>query len=85
MAGHEIARYNLGGLDYNSGNKERAVKHWAIAASAGDFIAMHELLLCFEEGAVSKESIDSTLEAYNNSCVQMRSEARDAYIRGIIT
>jgi tetratricopeptide (TPR) repeat protein len=85
IAGHEAARYNIGGLDYNSGNKERAVKHWAIAASAGDFIAMHELLLCFEEGAVSKESIDSTLEAYNNSCVQMRSEARDAYIRGIIT
>ena len=27
-----------------------------------------------------RESIDSTLTAYNNSCAEMRSEARDAYI-----
>jgi hypothetical protein len=30
---------------------------------------------------VSRESIDSTLAAYNNSCAEMRSEARDSYIR----
>ena len=30
---------------------------------------------------VSRESINSTLAAYNNSCVEMRSEARDAYIQ----
>jgi hypothetical protein len=35
----------------------------------------------FEEGAISRESIDSTLIAYNNSCIEMRSEARDVYIR----
>jgi len=56
---------------YNFGNKERAVKHWAIAASAGDFIAMHHLRIGFEErGFVSRETIDSILEAYNNSCVK---------------
>jgi TPR repeat protein len=32
-------------------------------------------------GHVSRESINSTLTAYNNSCVEMRSEARDACIR----
>ena len=30
---------------------------------------------------VSRESVDSTLAAYNNSCAEMRSEARDAVIR----
>ena len=37
-------------------------------------------LLLFELGGVSRESIDSTLIAYNNYCTEMRSEARDNYI-----
>ena len=57
---------------------------WKIAASAGCFRAMHRLIAFVEKGVVSRESIDSTLNAYNNSCVEMRSEARDAYIRDII-
>jgi TPR repeat protein len=81
MAGHEGARYNLGSLETNSGNLERAVKHWIIAASAGEYDAMYHLRICFERGHVSRESIDSTLTAYNSSCADMRSEARDAYIR----
>jgi hypothetical protein len=36
------------------------------------------------QGNISKESLDSTLSAYNNSCSEMRSKARDAYIRDII-
>ena len=83
----------------NLGNVERAVKHWAIAASGGDYHAMHHQMTVFYEKGyvrresiivmlvvsknrdVSRESIDSTLTAYNNSCVEMRSEARDACIR----
>jgi hypothetical protein len=42
-----------------------AMKHWIIAASAGYFGAMHHLRILFEKGAVSRESIDSTLTAYN--------------------
>ena len=75
IAGHEMARFNLGVHEYNSVNIERAVKHWKIAASAGSYIAMHELRAFFErEGGnyygkriVSRESIDTTLEAYNDS------------------
>jgi lipopolysaccharide biosynthesis regulator YciM len=37
MAGHETARYNLGVMECHCGNNERAVKHWTIAASAGDY------------------------------------------------
>jgi TPR repeat protein len=84
MAGDEHARINLGSVEGKSGNIERAVKHWMIAASAGCFRAMNSLTVFFKEGVVCRESIDSTLKAYNNSCVQMRSEARDNYIRAII-
>ena len=78
MAGCEDARCNLGNMEGNSGNIERAVKHWNIAASAGGYMAMHHLITCFKKGAVSRESIDSTLVTYNSSCAEMRSEARDA-------
>ena len=60
---------------------ERAVKHWIIAASAGDFCAMHNLLVALKNGAVSRESIDSTLKAYNDCCAEMRSRSRDACIQ----
>ena len=84
MAGHEDARFNLGLMEYKSGNVERAVKHWKIAASAGSYHAMHNLLADFEQGVVSRDTIDSTLTAYNNACAEMRSEARDAWIRMLI-
>ena len=81
MAGHENAIYNLGIIEYNSGNMERAVKHWTIAASVGEYDAMNNLRTGFEGVFVSRESIDSSLTAYNNSCTEMRSKARDAAIR----
>ncbi len=78
MAGHVVARNNLGTMEAQSGDWERAVKHWIIAASSGAYNAMKNLIVNI--GYVSRESIDSTLIAYNNSCVEMRSEARDKYI-----
>jgi TPR repeat protein len=94
MAGHEDARCKIGAMEYESwrhggmghqsGHLERAVKHLGIAASVGDHGAMHALRTFFEAGVVSRESIDSMLIAYNNSCTEMRSEARDTYIRVFI-
>jgi len=84
MEGHEMARFNLALLEAESGNMERAVKHWAIAASGGEYLAMHQLTVFYEKGYVSRDSINSTLAAYNNSCAEMRSEARDACIRACI-
>jgi len=80
MAGHDDARNNLGSMEAQSGNVERAVKHWMIAASAGHYAAMKNLLIAFNQGSTSRATIDSTLTAYNDSCVEMRSEARDAAI-----
>ena len=82
MAGHEIARCCLGNMEAKSGNIARAVKHWAISAAAGECKAMHNLMAlkdCYD----SRESIDSTLAAYNIYCAEVRSEARDAYIHSI--
>jgi TPR repeat protein len=82
MAGRDGARNNLGTMEAQSGNMERAVKHFMIAASAGGCDAMDNLLIAFNQGhGVSKDALNSTLIAYNNSCAEMRSEARDAYMR----
>ena len=80
MAGHEEARFNLGLMEGKCGNFERAVKHYMIAASAGDCHSMHHLRFLFGLGGLSRESINSALEAYNNSCTEIRSEARVKYI-----
>ena len=84
MAGNEGARCNIGAIEAESGKRERAVKHWIIAASAGEYNAMHNLLGDFEQGLVSRDTFDSALTAYNNSCAEMISEARDAAIRMIM-
>jgi TPR repeat protein len=81
MAGNEVSRYNLGYIEYHSGNSQRALKHWTIAASAGHHKAMNALQIRFKQGSISRATIDATLTAYNNSCVEMRSKARDAFIR----
>jgi len=81
MAGNEWARSKLGCMEGRSRNIERAEKHWVIAASAGEYDAMHTLTKNFEQGWVSRDTIDSTLIAYNSSCADMRSEARDAVIQ----
>jgi TPR repeat protein len=81
MAGDEGARCNLGTIEAQSGNMERAVKNFKIAASAGSYMAMNNLLIVFNQGQVSRNAIDSTLIAYNKSCAEMRSEARDVFIR----
>ena len=83
MAGHEVARCNLDGLEAESRNMELAHKHWTIAASAGHYDAMHGMRQLFEKGVVSRNAIDTTLTAYNISCAEMRSEARDAFIQVI--
>ena len=84
MAGHEKSRYMLGIVEDKLDNMERAVKHWRIAASSGCFCAMHTLTTCLETEYISREAIDTTLAAYNISCAEMRSEARDAYIQCMI-
>ena len=83
MAGHEVARFYCGLEEHDSGNYEKTLKHLKIAASTGQYHAMDELRHLFETGVVSRESIDSTLTAYNNSCAEMRSESRDAYIHAM--
>jgi hypothetical protein len=80
----EEARFNFGLMECRLGKSQKAVKHGTIAESAGHYTSMNELITDFKFGRIRGASIDSTLTAYNNSCAQMRSEARDAYIKTVL-
>ena len=54
MAGNEVARFNLGAIESESGNMERAFKHWIMSASSGYCYAMQNLRTAFEDGLVSR-------------------------------
>jgi hypothetical protein len=75
MAGYELTRMALGRIEVevDSGNVERAVKHWIIAASAGCYRAMYALRKHFTKKVelVSRDAIDSILIANNTSCAKM--------------
>ena len=66
-----------------TGDLERAIRHWSIAASTGCYCVMHELRDLFERSAVRRESINFNFGSIQYSCTEMRSEASYAYISAI--
>ncbi|KAK1737701.1 Sel1-like repeat family protein [Skeletonema marinoi] len=64
IAGHPLARFNLGIYEWNSGNKERAVKHFVIAANLGDVKSVETLKKGYLRGVVSKDDFAAALRAH---------------------
>ena len=56
MTGDEMTRCQLGNWEAEAGNMERAVKHWTIAASCGQYNAMQHLIKCVEYGLAENQS-----------------------------
>eukprot|EP00985_Skeletonema_marinoi_P021561 scaffold13283_cov71-Skeletonema_marinoi.AAC.2 len=79
IGGHPDARYNLGcDEEDESGNIERAVKHWIISANLGDDGSIKELMEKFKEGFVSKDDLAGALRAHQAAVDATRSPQRDA-------
>jgi hypothetical protein len=85
IGGDIHARHNLAGLEVSAGNIERALKHFIMAAKAGDEKSLGAIKAGFMEGLVSKETVyASTLRAYHEIKKEMKSDMRDkaaAYYR----
>jgi len=77
MMGDVDARYNIGCIDYNSGNKGRAYKHWMIGAKSGDELCLDKVKDGFMKGVVTKDEYAIALRTYQKSNNEMRSDARD--------
>ena len=78
IGGHPTARYTLGAFEWECGSKERAVKHWIIAANLGEDDSMKELKKGYKEGLVSKDEYTATLRAYQTAVDAMKSPQREA-------
>jgi len=77
IGGHPNARHNLGCVEGNNGNNEKAVKHFIIAANLGDEGSMKELWKHYSKGNITKEDLDTTLRTHQAALDEMKSPERE--------
>ena len=77
IGGHPGARFNLGCEEKENDNKERAVKHWIIAANLGDDDSIKALMYVYKAGLVEKEVITAALRAHQAAVDATKSPQRD--------
>ena len=77
MGGYIHARHNLGCEEWNTGNYFRAVKHFIMAARAGEKVSLDMVKKGFMKGFVSKDEYANTLRAYHERQKEMKSDQRD--------
>jgi len=66
-------------IENTSGNRDKAVRHWTVAASAGSQASMTKLWKAFRDKAISKEVLDQTFRAFQASNDELKSKDRDDY------
>lgn len=76
IGGNAIARNNLGVMEAVAGKCPMAMRHLKITASQG-FVTVG-LKMGFEQGYISKEDYENTMEAHQDAVNKMKSEERDA-------
>jgi len=75
MEGDVLARHNLGCVEGQAGNHQRAMKHMIIAARAGYTPSLDSVKQGYMVGPVTKEEYEGTLRAYHKSLNEMKSES----------
>ena len=75
--GDPKARLTLGIIEAEKGNIDLAIRHWKLAAAAGDERSTKNLWKCFSKGTLGKAELEETLRAYKESCDSMSSEERE--------
>ena len=77
MNGSVNARHNLGSVEGESGNYQRALKHMMISATAGHEGSLGAVKVCFQNGMITKDGYENVLRAYQQRKDEMKSDARD--------
>ena len=76
--GDPAARFNLGLLEENEGNVNRAVKHFMIAAGAGCDDSLRHVQLGYMNGHATKDDFEKALHTHKDAKDEMESEQREA-------
>ena len=77
MGGDVDARFNLGRIEGQAGNMDRAMKYFISAARAGHEKSLEGVKHGFKVGLVTKDEYETTLRAYHERQKEMKSDARD--------
>ncbi|KAL7527416.1 hypothetical protein ACHAXR_001952 [Thalassiosira sp. AJA248-18] len=77
MGGDRIARYNLGIVERDKGNMNRAMKHFVISAGFGDDESLEKIKDAFSDGHVTKDDFEKALRAHKEAEDEMQSDQRD--------
>ena len=78
IEGNEVARYNLGNNELRTGNMNRALKHYMIAAEGGDDISLKQIQKLYTNGHATKDDYAKALRAYQAYLAEIKSTQRDA-------
>jgi len=77
MRGDVIARHNLGLFEVESGNKDRALKHWMIAVRDGGSKSLENIKILYGYGDATKEDYTKALQSYQSYLGEIKSKQRD--------
>lgn len=77
VMGDPYARCNLGNIEERSGNIDRALKHFMIAAKDGCAESLDHIKDLYSCGDVTKDDYSTALRAYQEYIGEIKSEKRD--------
>lgn len=72
------AWYNLGNIEYRAGNCGLALKHWMVAAKAGDDDSLNNVMVVgLPNGALTEDEYAAVLQAHKDSQEAEKSQKRE--------
>jgi len=77
MGGNAKARHNLGAMEANLGNMNRALKHWMIGAKSGYSDSLKCIKQSYIDGHASKDIYAAALCSYQAYIDEIKSDQRD--------
>ena len=77
MQGHVESRYNIGTLEGEKGNYNRASRHLLISAKMGHQESAGQIKNAFTVGLATKEQYTEALKGYQDAVEEMKSHDRD--------
>ena len=82
MGGDALARHNLGVVEHQKGNMDRALKHYMISVGGGYADSLKQIKRLFTEGHAAKDDYTKALRLYQAYLDEIRSDQRDKAAAG---
>ena len=77
MNGDTLARFNVGAMEAQSGNWNRALKHYMIAVKGGTAKSLSNIKNIYSRGHATKEEYTKALHSYQAYLEEIKSNQRD--------